>query len=443
MLKRTWKSWLATTAMVCGLATGTTYASDGCCAPTTASACCQQCDQIFADAGQKLSDQLASMSCCNAASCCAPPAVSCCAPSACGDPCSLDSCIADACGEAGCGDGCGEGCDSLFGECGSGITIGGWAQFGYHSGVTPLSTVRNQGLAFNDHPHRLNLHQGWLYAEKIADGSNGLDWGFRADFMYGVDASSTQAFGNNPGRFDFQNGWDRGAGYGWALPQLYAEVAAGDVSVKIGHFYTLVGYEVVTAPGNFFYSHALTMYNSEPFTHTGAIATYNASDELTLYGGWTAGWDTGFDRFNSGSNFLGGFSSSLTEDVTLTYINTVGNLGWRGHGYSHSIVVDTAVNDKLNYVLQSDVVRAGAYDTIGINNYLFYTLTDNVKAGTRVEWWKADGFSRYEATWGVNVTPMENLVVRPEVRYDWGADPNNGGADLTTTTFGIDAILSF
>ncbi len=423
MVKRTWRSLLAGVAMVGSIAvSGTAFAGADGCTPCAGDNC-QQCEQIFADAGQKLTDQLASMSCCDNASCCAPDSV-----------CS-DGCAEDPCGD---GTGCGDGCGDLFGESGNGIKIGGWAQVGYHNKIEPLSTVRNQGLAFNDHPDRLNLHQGWLFAEKVADGSNGLDWGFRADFMYGVDAAQTQAFGNNPGRFDFQNGWDRGAGYGFALPQLYAEVAAGDWSVKAGHFYTPVGYEVVTAPGNFFYSHAYTMFNSEPFTHTGALATYKASDSLTLYGGWTAGWDTGFDRRDGGSNFLGGFSTSLTDDVKLTYINTAGNLGWRGDGYSHSIVIDTTLTEKWNYVFQSDVLRADEFDTVGINQYLFYTINDQIKAGTRVEWWKADGVSHQGASWGVNVTPLENLVFRPEVRHDWSP-----GANIDQTSFGVDAVYSF
>lgn len=417
-------------ALVGGMtAANTAFAFDGCGAAARAD--CQQCEKIFADAGQKLTDQLAGMSCCgNAGSnCCAPASVcdSACAAT-CGDLLS-DSC-GEACGESG---GCG-----LFGESGSGIKLGGWVQAGYHTGLTPLSVARNDGLAFNDRPNELNLHQGWLYAEKIADGSNGLDWGFRADVMYGTDATSTQAFGNNPGRFDFQNGWDRGAGYGFALPQAYAEVATGDWNLKVGHFFTLVGYEVVSAPGNFFYSHALTMYNSEPFTHTGAIATYTASDDVTIYGGWTAGWDTGFDRMNGGSNFLGGTAVQVAEDVKVTYITTAGNFGWRGQGYGHSIVVDTSLSDNLNYVLQSDVIRADAYDTVGINNYLFYTINDKLKAGVRAEWWKADAVSFYEVTYGVNVTPMENVIVRPEVRHDWS--PANA---TDSTIFGIDAIFTF
>ena len=97
--------------------------------------------------------------------------------------------------------------------------------------------------------------------------------------MYGVDATDTLAFGNNPSRWDFQDGSGHGQ-YGWAVPQLYTEVATGNLSVIIGHFFKLVGYEVVTSPDNFFYSHSLTMFNSEPFTHTGVLATYVDSDDV-------------------------------------------------------------------------------------------------------------------------------------------------------------------
>ena len=154
------------------------------------------------------------------------------------------------------------------------------------------------GLLFNTRPHRVDRHQAWLFTEKVADGSKGIDFGYRADIMYGVDAAEAQSFGNNPGTWDYLHGWDRGAQFGWAMPQLYAQVAAGELDVIMGHFFTIAGYETVAAPKNFFYSHSLTMFNSEPFTHTGVLAKYKASPNVTYYGGWTLGWDTGFDEFD-------------------------------------------------------------------------------------------------------------------------------------------------
>ncbi|MCA9083022.1 MAG: outer membrane beta-barrel protein [Planctomycetaceae bacterium] len=431
MIRRSWGKLLAGLTLASGLAVPVT-ASAG--EVYDANRAELRCQQLFAESGAGPAVQLTSGSCLSD---------DCCAPVGC---CEATCCAPDGCCDLSCGEGC---CD--FGEDDGGeINFGGWVQFGYHSRVTPAGAGKNALGSFNNHPHRFNLHQGWLYAEKIADGSDGLDWGFRMDAMYGVDSSDTQAFGNPIGSWDNGGSFSRGAGpdgtfaaYGFAIPQLYAELAAGDISVKVGHFYTLVGYEVVTAPDNFFYSHALTMYNSEPFTHTGAIATYNASDDVTIYGGWTAGWDTGFDRLNGGSNFLGGFSVPLSEKTTLTYINTIGNFGWKGagaSGYAHSIVIDTAVTDSFNYIVQSDVLRVGTIDTVGINQYAIYSLSDKLGVGTRGEWWKNEGNSQYAWTAGLNIKPAENIIIRPEIRYDWST-PN--GVERNTTTFGFDAIYTF
>ena len=277
-------------------------------------------------------------------------------------------------------------------------------------------------------PTRLTSNRATCIWRRSADGSCGLDFGGRVDVMYGTDGSNTQSFGNNFGRFDFANGFNYGI-YGWAIPQVYGEVAYEDWSVKVGHFYTLLGYQVVPATGNFFYSIPYTFNFSEAFTHTGALATYSGYDDVTLYGGWTLGWDTGFDQVRQGNSFLGGASVNVTDDLTATYIVTAGNLGWIGNNaYTHSFVADWNINDCWEYVFQSDLnsidnspnaADGGHYETIGINQYLFYTFNDKVRAGARVEWWKADGISVNEMAFGFNIKPRDNVLIRPEIRYNW------------------------
>ncbi|MEM9186871.1 MAG: hypothetical protein AAGB00_10280, partial [Planctomycetota bacterium] len=164
---------------------------------------------------------------CDEPSCCCDEPSCCCEEPSCGCD---DGCCGDECGDACCGDACGcgstcglggSGCCLLGGGCdlGDPCTLssyilgedscwdfGMWTQIGYHSEQTPLSTDFGDVLAFNDVPDQLNLHQQWFWFEKKADGSRGGDWGFRADILYGTDASKTQAFGNPPGEWDFQNG---------------------------------------------------------------------------------------------------------------------------------------------------------------------------------------------------------------------------------------------
>jgi len=327
----------------------------------------------------------------------------------------------------------------------SSFDVGGWTQFGYHDQQTPLSTAYNDGRAFNNVPKNLNLQQQWFYIGKEADGSNGLGFGFRADVIYGTDAQKTQAFSNPAGSFD--EDWDRGE-YGWAIPQLYGEVAMGDLSVKVGKFFTLAGYEVVPATGNFFYSHALTMFNSEPFTHTGVLGTYNGFENMTLYGGWTLGWDTGFDQVNSGNSYLGGFAVNLLDSVSLTVINTYGNFGaisapGADGDYSHSVVFDVTLTDRVNYVFQTDYLGiqgpggVGITESLGVNQYLFYQYNDIISLGTRLEWWRNDSVSNNAITTGVNLKLLDNLVLRPEVRKDWvpatGFDEDMVGCDMILT----------
>lgn len=370
---------------------------------------------------------------------------------------------------------------SLFDdECGNncfkekGITIGGWMQLGYQN--HPDGAFTGNGPFLNQHEHnRLNFNQVYVYIAKVADGSKGFDWGYRADLLYGVDGNEAQAFGNiNKGHYDYLNGWG-GPGdpkthgpYEWALPQLYAEVAMGNLSVKAGHFYTPIGYEVVTSPDNFFLSRQITFYNSEPFTHTGALATYKASEKLTVIGGWTAGWDTGFYQFNNGSNAIIGATYTATDKTTLSYAAAFGNFGWRGNGAINSFILSQKWSDKWMSVHQFDVLNTNlqgatggsnfatdgiAGDSTGFINYLFYEINAKWKAGTRLEWYKADSLSYNTWTYGVNYKPTANWTIRPEMRHLWsqGAQPGAAGSvqqnihDIygSNNVFGVDAIFRF
>ncbi len=333
-------------------------------------------------------------------------------------------------------------------ECKPRVRMGGWVSAGHHNKNTPLSNTYGDELAFNDVPGKVHVHQAWLWAERAVDTSKcDFDWGFRADLMYGTDANTTQAYGNPPqARAEgWDNQWDNGV-YGWAFPQAYGVLAYQDLTVKIGHFYTTIGYEVVQATGNFFYSHSLTFYNSEPFTHTGALADYKVNDKLTATFGWTAGWDTGFAQFDDGSNFLGGFTYQISDDAKFVYMNTLGDFGRRGtHGYMQSVVFDWNINDNWEYVFQSDILRiqdapygAGHLgdDAESVLNYLFYKYNDCWKFGVRTEWWQTNGTSYHEVTYGVNYRPSANLVIRPEYRNNWSP-----ATDLRRDVFAVDAVF--
>ena len=309
---------------------------------------------------------------------------------------------------SGCDDGCESSCESACGDecgpwklfelndtCGRRLNVGGWLNGGITTASRNVATTAP--IAFPNPVDEFLGNQAWLYMEReaITDGY-GTDWGFRADYLYGADGPDTQAFGDRG--WDF--GWNTNANYGSAIPQLYGEVAINNLSVKVGRFFTPIGYEVVPATGNFFYSHAYTQNYGEPFTHTGALGEYAVNEHVTAFAGYTMGWDSGFENFLNAHTFLGGVRVSLSDVSSIAYMANTGQFGDgtakalvagnAGNIYMQSIVYTRSLSDNLDYVFQTDYgTNTGANgpgnEWYGANNYLFYSLNDWWKVGARYE----------------------------------------------------------
>ena len=400
--------------------------------------------------------------------CCEP---ACCDPACCEQPDCEPSCCESSCGE--CQSGCGLGDPwTLPQPCllqNHGIVVGGWLSAGIFGNAHGATS--NGPLGFNDVGDGFTLNQLWIFADKATDtGGYGVDWGGRIDYVFGVDGPDTQAFGDG----GWDSGWNTGRDYGSAIPQLYGEVAFNNLTIKGGRFYTIIGWEVVQAPDNFFYSHASTMYYAEPFTHTGFLASYNVNDAVTVHGGWTAGWDSGWENLNDASTFLGGISLTLSDNASLAWACSAGTQGdaggvIRGDVYMNSFVFEYGLSDNLTYIFQHDLGAVSGLGAVpaqwyGINQYIQYQLNERWAAGMRLEWFRDDDGQRvvvnnagtgnagdyYGVTWGLNYRPHANVVVRPELRYDWyngnfasGAQPFNDGADDEQFSGGFDFIVTF
>lgn len=366
----------------------------------------------------------------------------------------------------------------------------GWLNVGYAANNFSRPPVNFNGpITFYDRNREFSGNQAYAVLEKkIAPEECCWDFGGRVDYLYGWDARFTTEVG---WELDTAGGtrWNgANAYYGSAIPQAYGEAGIGDWSFKAGRFYTLIGYEGVMAPVNFFPTHAYTMQYGEPFTHTGALATKKINDQLTATGGVVNGWDA-FDRSQDQASAIGGFTWVNCEgNFTLATYGIVGNerlgAGTADDRYAnrwmYSIVGTYVINDCWTYVIQHDngyqdvaQVAAGAApaqgaEWYGLNQYLFRTINDCWKLGARGEIFRDDDGFRvaavhpqnpmgggyagnfYEVALGANWTPNKNLVVRPEVRFDWydgpvGANGTQpfGVNSSSQTTFVIDAILHY
>ncbi|MGR9053268.1 MAG: outer membrane beta-barrel protein, partial [Gammaproteobacteria bacterium] len=140
-----------------------------------------------------------------------------------------------------------------------GIEVGGWVSAGVAGNPDDPRDGFNGPITFGDRANEFNMNELYGFIEKAVDTEGGKwDVGFRADILYGTDARfTTQANFDNTLILDSESRL-----YKLAFPQVYAEIFApigNGLTTKIGHFYTIIGNEVVTAPDNFFYSHAYTM----------------------------------------------------------------------------------------------------------------------------------------------------------------------------------------
>ncbi len=342
------------------------------------------------------------------------------------------------------------------------IDHGGWLSTGAHANAWGSSD--NGPLGTKAIGNGFLVQQLWGFAEKTVDTSGGgWDVGGRVDYMFGTDASSVQAFGD--GSWDAD--WNTSDDYGSAMPQLYGEVAHGDFSVKAGRFLTLIGWEYIEDPLNFFSSNSYSYFFAEPATHTGVLGSWEPSDSLTFHAGWTNGWDAGFTDNGGASTFLGGVTWSGPECLTVTYTCSAGTLAaGEGDLYMHSLSLELAISERLTWIVNNDLgIQANlpsADDAlwVGIVQYLQYDLTDSLAAGVRFEWFQDRDGTRvepgqisgnfYELTAGLNWQPKPYLLIRPELRYDWyggtyvpGSLPFNDAAQDHQFSGGFDLIVTF
>ncbi len=386
------------------------------------------------------------------------------------------------------------------------LRLGGWLEQGFTWNPDSPTNRFNTPVLFNDRANEYQLNQLYLFLENPV-AADGTDWevGGRVDVMLGTDFR----FITVPGLEEHNDGtrrWNDGRPrfYGIAMPQMYGEVAApylDGVSIKFGHFYSIMGYERFAASENFFYSRSFVFTFGEPFTFSGFLTTFNLTDSVKLYGGLTTGWDN-WEHPGREVGFLGGMQwTSCDEQTSATFTlhtgndltgATVGAAPLDEHRFNYSLVVSHQLTERLRYIFQHDYgEQHGAVINVnvpaatitfadaqwyGINQYIIYDVNDCLSAGLRFEWFSDQNLSRtlipvefipggptftgndlYALTVGLNWKPRERITIRPELRWDWAdirGNPNVPGGSAAFRAFndrqsgsqftlGTDVILTF
>jgi hypothetical protein len=386
-----------------------------------------------------------------------------------------DSCCDTACGDAVC-------CDRwyLLPQDPCGINVHGWADVGFMGNTSSPDSRFHGPYNAVDRSNEIMLNQMYLVAEKNLFDC-GCSLGGRVDLLYGEDYFLAKSIGLEA-RPDGSPRWNSEY-YGLAVPQAYVAMGNNNLNLQLGHFYSVVGYEGVMAPANFFYSKSYSYQFAGPFTHWGGQVNWKMNDAWTLQLGVHNGWDA-LDRVSDDLGFIGKVRwDSRESDVWSSFAVTTGKEYNNGGGLPivddftnrtrYSWLVSLPLTCRMEYVFhhwlgfqQRGALDGGQADWYGIDQYLFYKINECWKTGLRFEWFRDEegtrvGLNRlsnpndppfagnfFSLSLGVNWSPTYNFMLRPEVRYDWydgnaAQLPFNDGADDDQFMLGLDAILLF
>lgn len=383
-----------------------------CAAPSSCTSNCSAqaapcCDGLYQDAANRLKGFYAGLS----SDGCAAPATP--AP-ICGSAAPASSCgSAGGCAATGCGCGVGGPLGKVFDKLGSlsltdvfndscgnnviknaGFKLGGNIAASYAMNYNNPQDRFNGPVTWPDRSNEAQLNQLWLYGERVTDTSNkDWDWGARGDIFYGSNARLTTESGLEEPRLNSSRGL-----YGIAIPQFYGDIAYKKWKLRVGHFISPIGYFTVDTTQNFFNTIPYTYQWGEPFTHTGAMLTWQVTDSLVVSSGMIKGWDN-FDGHNPHMNNLTTWGYTFKDKSNLTQVIVASQepnfYQAFTQRYYQSLVYTKPIDDNWTWVSQTDfgTQRGATYDNktanwYGWNNYLYYKANDCWTWGANFEWWR-------------------------------------------------------
>ncbi|OGQ83864.1 MAG: hypothetical protein A3F90_00915 [Deltaproteobacteria bacterium RIFCSPLOWO2_12_FULL_60_19] len=230
------------------------------------------------------------------------------------------------------------------------------------------------------------------------------------------------------------------------------------LQVKAGKFVTLMGTEIIPAPGSYNpnISRSFLFNLAIPFTHTGLLLSYPVTKSFTLMGGAVTGWDNPRDNNNSPS-FHGGFTYTPAEAFSLTTSVMAGPEQSNNTSRQRVAVSNVATikpMDPLTVFLEytygneggnwQGFAAIGSYDWTARFNTALRAEYFHDKTGSRTG---VSNLSVGEATLTAAYKFTAKLLGRFEVRQDWGNKPvfakGNTSADSNQTTLALQAIYGF
>lgn len=369
----------------------------------------------------------------------------------------------------------------------AGITVGGFVEGSYTFDANHPTGNYFTGRAFDNEQESILLNQLDLSISRPVDATkNKFDIGFTIEQIYGADAALIHANGlttYSPSKIlgAYTAGPERSPKNQYDLNQAFVQLAVPvgkGLTLTAGKFVTLFGYETINPTTNPLYSHSF-LFMEIPFTHTGLLASYNLTDTLSITGGITRGWDQSLKDTNGSLDGIGEIKyakdkwtlilNGITGDEQAdTSPDVPGRNGWRT---ALDLVAQYAYSDNLKLGLNADygiepqaAANRGTGQWYGAAVYAGYTVSSMLTLNARAEWFDDENGSApanlsafvhvantyYELTLGMAIKPFptdnigSNLVIRPEVRFDYANKPAWAGDNThDQLTAALEAYFTF
>ncbi|MDR0391441.1 MAG: porin [Planctomycetaceae bacterium] len=326
-----------------------------------------------------------------------------------------------------------------------------------------LGNVRQSGVVVN---------QLWFSLSRELDMTGGFDWGFRGEFLFGTDAWLAQSYGD--ATFDYVT---LRRDYGLAIPQMYITLGYRNLSVKVGKFESLLGFEHLQAVDSPFYSHSNLFY-AEPQSHSGVLFDYNVNPDFWFSLGYVQGADSTLSNRFGDNGLIGGVywrcCPSMTLWYTIYYSNNASGvfanneIHASGDLFRHTFVVNWKLTSRLDYTFQWDLGNRrdkvngdGNSAYFGWAQYFVYKIHQRLNGGIRVDQLHSNklmsvsGFARpntgnfigdlFGITIGLDWRPYQNLSFKPELRYDYSDTKGvfGKGEHRDQISFGCGVVFDF
>ncbi len=302
-----------------------------------------------------------------------------------------------------------------------GVVLSGYVDAGYSfngdsAAGAATKTVDNTRFGGDSNVRGgFNLNAFKLALEKPLGDKNDFVAGFRADLMYGQDASYFNGFANGTSAPTGQAQVDTG-GNGLFVEQAFVDFRApvgNGIDFKVGRFVALAGYEVIERPANLNITYGNLFQNAIPLYHQGVEASYKFNDTVNVAGAVVNGWNNARPDIATTSTttadnygFIGqvnvnapGGNANITNTTYYGVngsVNSLGNppAGPLGVANSPDFVEDIWGNWKPKFA--NDKLLLGFNADYGIQGY--DTLSGATTTTKSEQWYGVALYSQYQFT---------------------------------------------